>query len=520
MPYRQIFRLTRALVAAAGAGLCLAAAADDGPRFAIRSFAVSGNRLLDAAEIERAVAPWLGEDRAVADIQAAVQAVRGAYAGKGYRAVAVSLPEQAVDSGVVRIRVVEYRIDKVTVDAPEGMDVQRVAGWFPMLEPGQPLDFNRLGRALDAINESPALAARVDLAPGAAADAQAARVVLSEQDPVAWYAGLDDSGNGATGHHRLSVGVRDANLLSSGQSLSAQYTTSPEKSSRVSVWGLGWRMPLPAYGMALEAYAGHSDVDSGSVASIFTVAGKGSVAGAKATWMLDRADAWRQKLSLGIDYRSYQNAVYAFGIKSSVVPDYIVHPWSLGYEISNGANNAYVTLVQGFGGGGKASDAQIALARTGARAAYTVVRYGAAWGMPLAAGWGLDANLSGQVANRPLVPGEQFGLGGAQNLRGFEERFVADDVGHRAALQLWTPGTEAAGAQLRGLVFVDVGRVKRMAPQPGEQLTEGLSSAGFGARAALGRHVLLAADLGRVLQGTAARPAGELRGHVALQFRF
>ena len=78
--------------------------------------------------------------------------------------------------------------------------------------------------------------------------------------------------------------------------------------------------------------------------------------------------------------------------------------------------------------------------------------------------WG----MSGQVTRDMLVPGEQFGIGGADSVRGFLEREIIDDNGYRGTLELYGPDfggkVPVSGARMRALAFTDWGVVKRVHP--------------------------------------------------------
>ena len=62
----------------------------------VNEYFVRGNTVLDARAIEEAVYPFLGPQKALADIEGARDALQKAYQERGYQSVFVELPEQAV----------------------------------------------------------------------------------------------------------------------------------------------------------------------------------------------------------------------------------------------------------------------------------------------------------------------------------------------------------------------------------------------------------------------------------------
>jgi hemolysin activation/secretion protein len=66
-------------------------------RFTISQYVVEGASLLSHAELDAAVAPYVGENKDFSDVQRALEAVEAAYAKRGYSAVRVLLPEQELE---------------------------------------------------------------------------------------------------------------------------------------------------------------------------------------------------------------------------------------------------------------------------------------------------------------------------------------------------------------------------------------------------------------------------------------
>jgi len=58
----------------------------------------------------KARSAFTGRDKDFADVQRALEALERAYTDKGFSAVQVILPEQELDKGVVRFKIVEARI--------------------------------------------------------------------------------------------------------------------------------------------------------------------------------------------------------------------------------------------------------------------------------------------------------------------------------------------------------------------------------------------------------------------------
>ncbi len=140
----------------------------------------------------------------------------------------------------------------------------------------------------------------------------------------------------------------------------------------------------------------------------------------------------------------------------------------------------------------------------------------------LPAEWQVRAIINGQYTNDALIPGEQFGAGGATSVRGFDEREISNDSGINGNLEVYSPQLcQNVDWQCRVLGFYDTARATRNNALPGEFKLITISSIGIGARVAFRKNVDLQMDLGHVLRAEAtATRRGDNRLHVRLSLTF
>ena len=125
-------------------------------KFQIQSYVVEGNTLLSQGEIDRTVKPFTGKDRDFGDIQRALEALQNVYVSRGYNAVRVSVPEQDIRAGQVRLRVVEARVRRVKVEGNRFFDESNVKRGLPSLKEGTSPNTKALGKDAQLVNENPA----------------------------------------------------------------------------------------------------------------------------------------------------------------------------------------------------------------------------------------------------------------------------------------------------------------------------------------------------------------------------
>lgn len=502
-------------------------------RFDIQRYQVEGNTLLAPEQIERIVASYTGKQRDFGDIQKAIEALELAYRAAGFSAVTVYLPEQEVERGVVTIKVIEARIRNIEVAGNRFFTAENIRRSIRSLREGESPNAASISADVSVANENPAKKVNVTLRSGDKEGQVDARVDVTDENPRRFFVTLDNTGNPQTGMYRLGVGFQHANLFDRDHALTVQYITSPEKTKQVSIYSIGYRAPLYGVGDSLDLFAGYSDVDAGTTtipAGSLQFSGQGNVYGIRYNYILPRRGEYDHRMVFGFDYRAFKNSCRINLLACIGVADVTVRPASVTYSgqwTGTAQQTAlYATLARNLPGGEKGSSADFEAARplATARADYALVRFGASHFRVYPSDWQARVAVNAQYTPHALVPGEQFGIGGASTVRGFLERELANDKGYFANVELYTPELGArlglGGTTMRGLLFFDYGEVRRNNVLPGEIAATSISSAGAGLRVNLGRDLSLRLDVAQVRNQGATQRANSARGHLALLLNF
>lgn len=492
------------------------------PRFAIAAFDVSGNTLVSGAAISAALTPLCGSERGFEEIQQAVEQIEALYRDAGYSLVQVVVPEQELKGGRVRLEVVEKRLGSVRVEGNQHFSSANVRNSLPALLEGEKPNMERISQSLRVANESPAKKTNLQLESGE--DEAVVNANLQVEDESPWRVGstLDNTGLDSTGRHRLGISLQQANLFDRDHVLNLQYTTSVEKPSEVSIFGAAYRIPLYAWGDSLDFFAARSDVNSGSIAAAgvnLNVSGKGTIFGGRYNQSLSRFGNLEQGLVYGIDYRAYENDVRFGGLPLG--SDVTVRPLSLGYlgklTLATAEINLFGTLARNLAGGANGDAPAFNAARAGASANYSILRYGGSGRWAFASDWLGVLNLNGQWTRDRLVPGEQFGVGGAVSVRGFRERAFADDRGQFLSGEVYSPELCAklplSVGNCRLIAFYDAAYLQRNDALPGEKERNSIASAGLGLRYSLGKNLSWRFDGARVVRDGGNGEDGKTRFH-------
>jgi hemolysin activation/secretion protein len=522
-------------------------------RFEIRSFIVEGATLLSPAEVDAVTAPFVGPNRQFTDVQRALEAVEKAYSAKGYNAVQVLLLEQELDRGEVRFKVVEATIGKLTVEGNKFFDETNVRRSLPAVAPGTPPNVKRISANLRVLNENPAKQTTV-LLRGSTEEAQVDAVArVTDEDPAKFSVTFDNTGTPQTGIFRIGVGFQHANVFNRDHVVSMQYVTAPHEpddpnalaappDKRVTIFALAYRIPDYPRGNSLDLFGGYSNVNSGIVSvggSSLSVSGSGTIFGLRYNVNLQRIADYDHRIALGYDWRAYTNRVTAAVGAPSLIPDVTVHPVSVTYiGVNRTASSefsfnvgAFQNLPGGNDGGQTAfsgsEDGSIPPSRAGANAAYLLFRYGASYNKAFANDWQTRLAYNGQQTRDKLISGEQFGIGGADSVRGFYEREITNDNGYRGSVELYTPDYAnkigLSESRMRTLFFYDLGRVWRNEPlvsDPPQLWGQAIGSVGFGFRYSHSLNLALRLDFARVVDAGGTQAKGDERVHGSIVYIF
>ena len=502
----------------------------------IDSFQVKGNTLLDPKLAERLLTPFKGENRSYTDIQLALEALEGAYRSAGYSAVHVIAPEQELTNGTVILQVNETVVAKVLYKGNQYYEKKNIRNALPALQEGYTPNARDLAQNIRLANENPTRHIDVVLAVGEEENTVDAQVEVQDSSPHKVFVTFDNTGSESTGMYRAGVGYQNNNLFNRDQAITLNYQTSPDHISSVTSLSGSYRYPLYELGDSLDLIAARSDTNAGTTSTVagpLAFSGKGNVYGAHYNRNLPRRGDYTAKITAGFDYRAYFNNCLINGAATCGASgnDLTVHPLSITYS-GTLTKPTYVvdyatTVIHNLPGGvhGGSSDfvavrPDTANPQIGAPANYTVLRFNGSLTGVLPQDWQYRVAGNLQYTRDALVSYEGIGLVGANAVRGFLEREVANDEGIVLNLEVYTPELapklHLKEGSFRLLGFIDRGRGWKVA-LPGEpSAQDSVGSVGAGFRFAY-KNITTKFDLARVTAaGGSTRSPGDYRGQVAV----
>ena len=544
-----------------------AAAQDAG--FDIARFQVEGNTILPSETVEALVAPYVGKGKVYGDVQQALEALEGEYRRLGYGTVQVSVPEQELTGGVVRLVVKEGVIGKVTITGNQHFNDENVRASLPDLKEGAAPNMRKLSENIQLSNESPAKQIAVTLGVSAVEGQVDAKVDVKEEDPSRFYVTLDNTGNKATGYARIGVSYQNANLFNSDQVVTVAYMTAVDPPGRMKIGGwrafpwsdgygvkldiysIGYRLPIYSLGDSIDFIYANSSTNTPGVTqalgSTLGINGKGDIFAFRYNHNFARAGEYTSKAVLGYDYKYLNNTCSTAGIKipygvagctpftlRTVSATYSGQWQRPGEAIDfyiGSVNNLPVGADYPFPGALDPQDNYSAATGWKVRDDFSLFRAGGSYFAAVGGDWLLRAAVNGQYAHTGLPSVEQFGMTGWITVRGFNERAIVRDRGYVANLEVYTPElAESMGlpGSFKLLGFYDSAQGFNVATAMNQHVA--IASAGVGLRYLLKKDISVRFDVARVLDGytpldatgarTTVQSEGSYRGHVGVAFGF
>jgi len=483
------------LTCAAQAAPDAAPAASEQPRFDVWEIQVEGSALIPATVIEKAVYPHLGPDRDIDDVEAARTAVESAFREAGFATVLVNIPEQDVDNGIVRLEVLEGRVERLRVIGSRYFSLGRIKSGVPSLANGRSPNLPQVQRELAALNKaSPDRKISPVLKPGRSPGTVDVDLKVEDKLPVHGGLELNDEFIRNTTRLRLNASLRYDNLWQREHSAGVSFQLTPEDPSEVKVFSGTYlfRPGIQDLLVVLYGVKSASEVTAlGGGGGGVGVLGNGVIVGARVIKPLPTLGNVYHNLTLGLDYKDFQDTVSPVNGTGFETPiSYTKFNVGYGGFVIDEQHTIRFNLDGNFGVRGLGNTVQeFTNKRFQDTPNYFYLRGDGAWEGTLYAGAELLLEFAGQVSSGPIIGNEQFSIGGASSVRGYFETQGLVDHGVNGRLELRSPSLigDIESPWLTALKlasFVEAGHGRTVDPLPGQDEAFSLASTGLGLRLA------------------------------------
>jgi hemolysin activation/secretion protein len=408
-------------------------------------------------QIEAVVKPFTHDCQSNATVKAMMLSVNALYASKGFVTTQIYLAKQdikktrkvALEIKIGRVAAVTYeetpawdqgtwfgRLDKnframftaatidqffsrldtfwETIDDPLEYPLisdpkVRLAG-ASVIQPGEPLNLDRMQQGLDQINRASSMKAAAKLDPGPDPSTSIVAIKNAPDDAFRMIVGYDTYGTVATGVNRYRVEMARDNWIGINDTWATSLT-----SSRLTNAVTG-SVSVPFQWFALTADASFSDslAPIGTFAELYT---QSKTVGLSGTYTIERTPEGRLDITHGLRY--YNNLRYINDLELTpqtfaAIENGFTKKWNLGKTAQFTLGAKVAIGLKSFG-----ATRDVDVTSTTPRAQFRKVNGTMALQWAITDATTLASNLNAQWSNTPLYSLDQLTLGSISSIRGF-----------------------------------------------------------------------------------------------------
>ena len=452
--------------------------AADAVRFFVREIQFTKSEIFTADELGKLAAEYQGRELSLADLRQLAAKLNELYRAKGIVTAQAVIPPQDVTSGIIRIRLVEGRLGKISLKGNDSTNDSYIVDRL-RLQPSDLMDMNRLEDALVRFNRTNDVQLQAELKPGEEFATTDLGVAVKEPPRQELRLTLDTLGVASTGQYRAGLAYQNRSLLGFRDDLGLSYTRALGQESSAATYAF----PVNIWGgrLNLGYYKDNTAIKKGTLASLkITGESESQIVSLRQPTYVDST----KQLDVVVGGKKRRNTTWIDNVFLSKTD---TDDMNVGLEAQwfGAGSNWFGSYTRAFG------NAKVNNENT----SFIIDRGTIRHNRDLGRGFSFRGNLTWQSTHRVLLPsGEQFFIGGDASVRGYPVGVYAGDSGQLVNLELHHPLLSASnstfGLGVTGFFFADYGRVKPFrAPNSTLPKNDALTGVGWGVHSNLGKHV-------------------------------
>ncbi len=459
--------------------------------FNLTSILFDGITVYEPSDLLSIYEDKLGTTVTLAEIYGIATTLTNKFRNDGYILSQIVVPPQNIEAGIVRLQVVEGFIDKIIVEGNESeRSLDRVRSYANVVRTGQALNVKDLERSLLLINDLAGVTARSVLSPSKTTRGAADLRIIVNRDNFDGLISGDNYGSRFLGPVQFSVGATGNNLLSNNESISFQGVYAPGRQDVELAYGaLTYRQPIFNNGTNLQLFYSETHTEPGFGLDIFRIQGQSKFYSARVEHPFIRSRTENLYGYASFDWRTLDSE----SIITPTLTDQIRAVRVGGrYEfldtfMSVGINSINLELAKGLDIFGASDEGDANMTRSQGNPQFFKATLNAQRLQRIVNRVNLLIEARGQWSAHPLLSSEEFGVGGINLGRGYDNSEIIGDDGVAGKLELqWRNPTEPSWQYLEEyhlFGFYDAGVVWEQDATTSNLGRDTITSAGFGVRA-------------------------------------
>lgn len=428
----------------------------------VKKFLVTGSTAFTAEQLEQVLKPYTLRRLSFAEILAAQQAVDRLYLENGYITSGTVLPPQKLEDGVITIEVIEGTLDEINIAGLNRLSSGYVRSRIAKASQA-PLNREDLLNALQLLQLDPLIAnLSAELTAGTSIGSSILELDLQEADPFDFTLAYDNYRSPSVGTERRQVSLTHRNFLGLGDRVFLGYLNTDGSNS---LNDFNYTLPINASNGTLGFRLGYTDSDIiEKPFDGFNIESENTQY--EFTYRQPLLQEPTKDLALGLSFSRNDSFTATDGNPlqlsrgSEANGETDISALRFFQEYTTRNSRQVLALRSQFSLGVNLFDATINSGDT-PDSNFLAWRGQAQYLRSLGSNFTLLLRSDFQASNRPLVPVEQFSLGGALSIRGYRQDALLGDNGLFSSAEF--RATVARIPQLNTVIqltpFLDFGKV-------------------------------------------------------------
>ena len=427
--------------------------------FLVQTLQITGNTLFATPTLHALVADAQGKSLTLPLLDKLAARITDYYRSQGYPLARAIIPAQTIQSGIVRIEIIEARYGKISLDNRSRVNSPLLEATLSSLQSGQAIGENGLDNALLLLSDVPGVAVAATLKPGETVGTSDLLVNTTPGPAVSGNVVLDNYGNRYTGRARIGATLNVINPLHHGDILTVSGLSS---GSGMNYGRIAYESLLSGRGTRLGGAYSALNYALGAPLASLNAHGTAQVQNVWAKHPLLRSRDVNLYGQLQVDQLRLRDHVDFSAIRT----DRSLANWTLSVAgdardafLSDAVSSWYVGWTTGRVGFDNAAAQSADAGSANTEGSFSKLNVNLARLQTLSPKNGLYLSIVGQWASTNLDPSQKMSAGGPYTVRAYDMGAVFGDTGVLGTIEL--RHTLAVGwvGQWQAVAFVDSAHV-------------------------------------------------------------
>lgn len=372
------------------------------------------------------------EEMSIGQLQDVANKVTDMYRSAGFVIAQAYIPQQKVEDGIVNIHVQEGVLGRVVVEDNEFYSTPLIQNIFSQLE-SKSVTKQSLENALFSLSDYPGLVAYGVLRPGTNVGESDLLVKVQEEERRGYTLRLDNYGTESTGKNRFTLSYTENNLFGNADSLDLSFLQTFTPTNNL-YGGIKYKSPVGSHNTLVGGGVSSNTYDVGGL-QIEGISGEVNTSNIFVSHQFKRSRSSNVFGKLDLVRKAAETKIPTALLNEVTLSALVLE---MGFDMLDkkyqGINQGTIKLTQGLEDflGSTGPDAAANSGRDGYSGELATSDF-AKFGWNLARLQLIDKHqnillrFSGQYSGDLLVPVEQAGLGGPNNVRAYEPSVMLRD---------------------------------------------------------------------------------------------